>query len=183
MVCAPVFIFTSGSSALLGRPHCGLSICLSLVAIFNALFWVHVNFLYEKTAKTQKHSTSTILVSYENGRRQLLGAQSINSERTSLFYSNLPLSLIYPPLVFAKHDTERASLEKVKTSLYLYLVPKIQCKLLTPTSGQDRTPTQFYCSGNLGDWILDKSAVCSGFEIGFAINCRRFIEMLYSRRA
>ena len=26
MLCAPVFIFTSGSSALLGRPRCGLSI-------------------------------------------------------------------------------------------------------------------------------------------------------------
>ena len=26
MLCAPVFIFTSGSSALLGRPHCGFLI-------------------------------------------------------------------------------------------------------------------------------------------------------------
>ena len=26
MLCAPVFIFTSGSSALFGCPHCGLSI-------------------------------------------------------------------------------------------------------------------------------------------------------------
>ena len=26
MLCAPVFIFTSGSSALSGRSHCGLSI-------------------------------------------------------------------------------------------------------------------------------------------------------------
>ena len=26
ILCAPVFIFTSGSSALLGRPRCGLSI-------------------------------------------------------------------------------------------------------------------------------------------------------------
>ena len=26
MLCAPVFIFTSSSSALLGRPRCGLSI-------------------------------------------------------------------------------------------------------------------------------------------------------------
>ena len=30
MLCAPVFIFTSGSSALLGRPRCGLSILESL---------------------------------------------------------------------------------------------------------------------------------------------------------
>ena len=34
MLCAPVFIFTSGSSALLGCPHCGLSIWLSLCTIF-----------------------------------------------------------------------------------------------------------------------------------------------------
>ena len=31
MLCAPVFIFISGSSALLGCPHCGLSIWLSLL--------------------------------------------------------------------------------------------------------------------------------------------------------
>ena len=32
MLCAPLFIFTSSSSALLGRPRCGLSIWLSLLA-------------------------------------------------------------------------------------------------------------------------------------------------------
>ena len=37
MLCAPVFIFASGSLALLERPH-GLSIRLSLLAIFNTLF-------------------------------------------------------------------------------------------------------------------------------------------------
>ena len=35
-LCARV-IFTSDSSALLGRPRCGLSIRLSLLAIFNTL--------------------------------------------------------------------------------------------------------------------------------------------------
>ena len=54
MLCAPVFIFASGSSALLGRPCCGLSIWLSLLAIFNTLFWVYVNFFHEKTNKTRK---------------------------------------------------------------------------------------------------------------------------------
>ena len=34
MLCAPVFIFTSGSSALLGHLRCGLSIWLSLRTIF-----------------------------------------------------------------------------------------------------------------------------------------------------
>ena len=38
MLCTSVFIFTSGSSALLGRPRCGLSIWLSLLATFNTLF-------------------------------------------------------------------------------------------------------------------------------------------------
>ena len=35
-----MFIFPSGSSALLGRPCCDLFIWLSLLAIFNTLFWV-----------------------------------------------------------------------------------------------------------------------------------------------
>ena len=43
MLCALVFIFPSGSSALLGRPRCGLPIWLSLLAIFNTLFWVYVS--------------------------------------------------------------------------------------------------------------------------------------------
>ena len=35
MLCAPVFIFTSSSSALLGLPRCGLSIWLSLLQFFS----------------------------------------------------------------------------------------------------------------------------------------------------
>ena len=77
MLCALVFIFTSSSSALLGCPRarCGL-----LVAIFNTLFWVYANFFHEKTDKTQTYSKFAIFVCYENGRRRLLGAQSINTE-------------------------------------------------------------------------------------------------------
>ena len=82
MLCAPVFIFTSGSSALLGRPRCGLSMWLSLLAIFNTLFWVYANFFHEKMDKIRK---SAIFAWYENGRRRLLGAQSINAERAPLF--------------------------------------------------------------------------------------------------
>ena len=37
MLLAPVFIFPSGSSALLGCPHCGLSVWLLLLAIFSTL--------------------------------------------------------------------------------------------------------------------------------------------------
>ena len=58
MLCTPVFIFTSGSSALLGRPRCGLSIWLSLLAIFNTLFWVYVNFFHKKTDKTRNYLKS-----------------------------------------------------------------------------------------------------------------------------
>ena len=39
---------------------------------------------YEKMDKTREYSKSTTFVWYENGRRRLLGAQSINSERISL---------------------------------------------------------------------------------------------------
>ena len=82
MLCAPVFIFTSGSSALLGRPRCGLSIWLSLLAIFNT--GVYANFFHEKTDKTGKYSKSAIFDWCENGRRLLLGAQSISTERATL---------------------------------------------------------------------------------------------------
>ena len=75
MLCVPVFIFTSSFSAILGRPRCGLLMWLSLLAMFDTLFWVCVNFFHEKTDKTRKYSA----VWYENCRRRLLGAQSINT--------------------------------------------------------------------------------------------------------
>ena len=79
ILCAPVFIFTSGSSAHLGRPHCGLSIWLSLLAIFNTRFWGYVNYFTRKRTK-HENTRSAFFVWYENGRRRLLGAQSINTE-------------------------------------------------------------------------------------------------------
>ena len=54
MLCTPVFIFISGSSAqLLWHPDCGLSIWLSLLvlAIFSTLFWVCVKFFTRKRTK------------------------------------------------------------------------------------------------------------------------------------
>ena len=51
MLCTPVFIFTSSRSVLLGCP-CGLLIWLSLLAIFNTLFSVYVNFFHKNTDKT-----------------------------------------------------------------------------------------------------------------------------------
>ena len=76
----PVFIFTSSSSALLGRPRCALSIWLSLLAVFNTLFWVYAN-LFVFTRKRTKHE-NTSHVWYQNSRGRLLGAQS--SERAPL---------------------------------------------------------------------------------------------------
>ena len=89
MLCALVFIFTSGSSALLGRPCCGLSIWLSLLAISSTLFWIDANFFNEKTDKTRGYSKSAIFVSYENGRRRLLGAQGINTDGASLAMNSI----------------------------------------------------------------------------------------------
>ena len=62
MLCAPVFIFISGSSALLGCPHCGLSIWLSLLAIFNTLFFMPFFFSTRKQKKTWKYSKVVIFV-------------------------------------------------------------------------------------------------------------------------
>ena len=84
MLCAPVFIFTSGSSALLRRPRCGLLIWPLLLAIFNALCWVYVHFLHEKTDKPRKYSKSTIFLWYKNVCQWLLATQSINTVRASL---------------------------------------------------------------------------------------------------
>ena len=57
------------------RPRCGLSIWLSLLVIFNTLFWVYANFIYEKTDKTRKYLKSAIFVWCKNGRRRFIGAQ------------------------------------------------------------------------------------------------------------
>ena len=80
MLCTSVFIFTSGSSALLGRPRCGLSIWLSILAIFNTLSWVYAIFFSWENTKTLG---TTIFVQYEYVCRRLQDVQSINSERVS----------------------------------------------------------------------------------------------------
>ena len=92
MLCVPVFIFTPGSSALLGRPRCGLSIWLSLLS-YSTHFSEFMPFFYEKPDEVRKYSKSTIFVWYENyGRRRSLGSQSINTERKLLY------GLFYFPL-------------------------------------------------------------------------------------
>ena len=72
MLCTPVCIFTSGSSALLGHPHCGLSIWLSLLAIFSTLFRVYTHLF----ARDNRQNTKILQV-----HQWLLDAQSINTER------------------------------------------------------------------------------------------------------
>ena len=84
VLCAPVFIFTSSSSALLGCPGCGLSVWLSLLAIFNTLFWVYVNFFKRKRTKHKNTRSLPFSCHTKIGRRRLLGAQSINTEKASL---------------------------------------------------------------------------------------------------
>ena len=97
MICVLVFIFISGSLALLGCPCPGLWIWLLLLAIFNTLFWVYVNLFHKKTDKTWKYSNSAIFVWHKNGCQQLLGAQSINTERVSLNMWTSYLSCCFEP--------------------------------------------------------------------------------------
>ena len=61
MLCTPVFIFTSGGSALLKHPHCGLVIWLLLLAIFNRLFWVYANLFHTHKKPQTKHENSRSL--------------------------------------------------------------------------------------------------------------------------
>ena len=63
-----MFIFTSGRSALLGCPRCGIWIWLSLLA--NTFFWVYVTFFHEKTDKRRKHPKSAIFVWGREGGRE-----------------------------------------------------------------------------------------------------------------
>ena len=88
MLCTPVIIFTSGSSALLGCPRCSLSIWLSNLAIFNTLFRVYTNLFHEETDKTRKYSKDAIFVWHQNDRRRILGAQGINTEKWTNAYSD-----------------------------------------------------------------------------------------------
>ena len=86
MLCAPVFIFTAGSSALLGRPRCDLSIWLSPLAIFNTLSWVMADIFF--TRKRTKHENCSMSPTFSYHTKMTAdintGAQSINTERASL---------------------------------------------------------------------------------------------------
>ena len=109
MLCTPIFIFTSSTSALLGHPRCGVSIWLSLLAIFDQLFWVYADLFHEKTNKTREFSKSAIFIWYENGCRRLLGVQSITARELLQEFQKLrklPVSTeIFPiPMVLRSLD-------------------------------------------------------------------------------
>ena len=61
-------------------------------------------FVHEKTEKTRKYSKSAIFLWYENGRRWLLGAQSINTE---VFDSTQPRETCGLPPVYARASVVR----------------------------------------------------------------------------
>ena len=66
MLCMHVFIFTSGSSALLGCPHCGLLIWLSLFARFNTFSEFMPKKYSRKKDRTRKYLKCTNIVWYKN---------------------------------------------------------------------------------------------------------------------
>ena len=87
--CAPVFIFTTGSSTLLGRPRCGLSICCYLPHSIHFSEFMSVVFTRKWTKHENTRCPPFSYDKYENGRRRLLSAQSINSESASLTMQTL----------------------------------------------------------------------------------------------
>ena len=80
MLCVPVFIFISGSSISSFRAPTLWFINLTVATChIQCTFLGLCQFLHEKTDKTWKYLKSAIFIWYENGRRRLLGAQSINT--------------------------------------------------------------------------------------------------------
>ena len=49
-----LYLFKSGSSALIGHPGCGLYIWLSLLTILNTLFWVYANYFSWENGQNMK---------------------------------------------------------------------------------------------------------------------------------
>ena len=83
-----MFIFASSSSALLGRPRCGLSISLP--------YSIHLSEFMPilfKRKWTKHENTRRPPFSYD-GHRRLLGAQSINTER-AFFYVFVLRDVLY----------------------------------------------------------------------------------------
>ena len=88
MLCMPVFIFTSGSSTLFRAPTLWF-IDLSLLAIFNTLFWVYAAFCFRRNSKQTKHKNTQHLPFSYHMKMATKGAESIRTERASLTCSFL----------------------------------------------------------------------------------------------
>ena len=88
---ACVYIYIPRQLSSFRAPHCGLSIWLSLLAIFNTLLslWLLL-FFHEKTDITRLYSKSAIFVRHKNGRQWILGAQSITLRTLPLNTKILP---------------------------------------------------------------------------------------------
>ena len=84
ILCAPVFIFTPVSSALLGT-HVVVyrSCCRYLPYSIHFSEFMPFFFIHEKTDKTQEFLKTAIFVWYENDRRRLLGINSVTASLRS----------------------------------------------------------------------------------------------------
>ena len=92
MLCVSVFIFISGSWALLGCPHYGLLIWLSLPSHIQHTFLRLCQCFSRENGQNTKILKIRHFRMIQNGCRQLLGAQSINTERASLASSRQTLT-------------------------------------------------------------------------------------------
>ena len=134
MFWAPVFIFISDSSALLGRLSCGL---IDLIVYnchnkYTFLSFCHF-FWREKTDKTRKYLKFAIFVCPENGRQRLLAAQSINTERASWsLHKN----------VYVKNHEPRG--DKISWKIILSYIPHRERR--NTTSPQYSTSSRNNCS-------------------------------------
>ena len=139
MLCTPVFIFTSGSSAFLGHPHCGLLIWLSLRAIFNTLFWVYVSFFTGKGQNT-KILKSAIFIWYENGCWRLLVAQSINEKASTLCTilrtPGLHWTHIHQHHKFTWQNAHHNRLHRVEMFTNLTHISRSPCSMSTNTTSR-----------------------------------------------
>ena len=86
MLCAPVFIFhnrqlSSFRAPMLWLIDLSVATCQIQFTVLSLCLFFH-----EKADKTRKYLKPAIFVWHENGRRRLLGAQCINTERTSLVF-------------------------------------------------------------------------------------------------
>ena len=70
------------SSALLGRPRCGLSIWLSQLAIRDPLFWVYVN----SFSRENRQNTKILEVLHVNCKEQTLASKKYNTRASDQYF-------------------------------------------------------------------------------------------------